>query len=66
MKKIMLRRKEVEAICGISRATLYRWCSENRFPQSYRLGPRAVAWSAAEIENWLATRPRARSESPAA
>lgn len=66
MKVKMLRRKEVETLCGISRSTIYRWCSENRFPQSYRLGPKAVAWNANEIENWLATRPRAKDKPPAA
>ena len=65
MTDIMLRRKEVETICGLTRSTIYRWMSENRFPQNFQLGPRAVAWSAAEIETWLATRPRARGETHA-
>ena len=59
----MLRRGEVEKICGLARSTIYRLMRQGDFPEPRRLGPRAVRWPAAEIEIWLAERPRATGES---
>lgn len=54
----MLRRKEVEQICGLARSTIYRLMREDKFPVPKRLGPRAVRWPSSEIDTWLAARPR--------
>ena len=62
----MLRREEVETICGLTRSTIYRLMREDRFPLPKRLGPRAVRWPSSEIETWLAARPRATGEVNAA
>ena len=62
----MLRREEVETICGLTRSTIYRLMREDKFPICRRLGPRAVRWSSSEIETWLAARPRATGEVNAA
>ena len=55
----LLRRQEVEALCGIARSTIYRLMKEGRFPQPLKIGERAVRWSEAEIVGWLASLPRA-------
>lgn len=55
----LLTRKEVEALTGLSRSTLYRMKKEGRFPQPRQMGSRAVRWPASEVELWVQERPRA-------
>ncbi len=66
MKDKMLRREEVETICGLSRSTLYRLMRLNQFPVGFKVGPRATRWKLSEIEAFLATCPRATGETHAA
>ena len=54
-----LSQAEILARLGISRATLYRWISEGRFPRPLILGPRVRRWRAGVIENWLKSLERA-------
>ena len=62
-----LRRAEVEARCGITASTLYRWMrGAAGFPEPVRLGPRAVRWIEREVDAFLAARPRASGEGPRA
>jgi len=51
----ILRRKAVEARCGLSRSTLYDYIRAGRFPAPVRVGSRAVGWVATEVDAWLAT-----------
>ena len=55
----LLRLREVLARCGLSRTTVYRQMGEGAFPRPLRVGVRAVRWRESEIEDWLASRPRA-------
>ena len=55
----LLRLREVLALCGLSRSTIYRKMREGSFPEPLKVGVRAVRWREAEIEDWLASRPRA-------
>lgn len=54
-----LRRTEVEALTGLSRASIYRMMAEGRFVRPYRLGKQAVRWRNSEVRNWLDSRPQA-------
>ena len=65
MKDKMLRRQEVETICGLTRSTIYRLMRANKFPIGKKIGPRATRWSASEIESFIETRPRATGEANA-
>ena len=58
----LLRRCEVEDRTGLARSSIYREMRAGRFPIPVRVGPRAVRWSAREIDSWLAKRPRAKGE----
>ena len=58
----LLKRVEVEAVTGISTATLYELMRAGRFPEPLRVGPRAVRWRESEIEAWMESRPRASGE----
>ena len=62
----LLTRPQVEARCGLSTSSVYRLMREGLFPEPIRVGRRAVRWPASEIDEWLATRPRATGDRPAA
>lgn len=55
----LLRRREVEAVTGLPRSTLYLKIAEGEFPRPVRLGKRAVAWREADVLDWIAQRPTA-------
>lgn len=57
MSDPLLRRREVERETGLSRTSIYRMMSEGAFPRPRRIGRRAVAWPASQIEAWKAGRP---------
>ena len=52
----LLRRPEVEARTGLSRSELYRRIAQGDFPAPVKLGERASAWPAAEVDGWIAAR----------
>jgi prophage regulatory protein len=47
-----LRRPEVEALVGLSRARIYQKVAQGTFPAPIKISDRAVAWSEASIINW--------------
>lgn len=58
----LLTLKDVQDKCRICRSTIYSLMREGRFPLPIRVGPRAVRWKESEIDEYLATRPRADGE----
>ena len=54
-----LRREEVQEIVGIGRSTLYRLMRRGEFPLPIKIGRRAIRWPLSEIDEYLASRPRA-------
>ncbi len=55
----ILRRREVEQVTRLSKASIYRQMHAGAFPKPIRLGERAVGWKADEIDEWLTSRERA-------
>lgn len=58
----ILRRRQVEARTGLSRATIYAKLTANpkrpaeydpSFPRPISLGAKAVGWIESEVEDWL-------------
>lgn len=49
----LIRLKEVIAMTGLSRASVYKFVSENRFPSQISLGYRCVAWVESEVQQWI-------------
>lgn len=58
----ILRRKQVEARCGLSRSTIYAKIRLNQkrpkdydptFPKPISVGAKAVGWIESEIDAWL-------------
>lgn len=58
------RMPTVEAYTGLSRSEIYRRIGAHRggFPSPVKLGPRAVAWRAVEVQNWVASLPVVRAK----
>lgn len=53
----VMRRKEVEVACGLSRSAIYAAMDRGDFPRPIRIGRRAVAWPSSLIADWLNSRP---------
>lgn len=49
-----LRLRDVIALTGLSKTTIHRLEAAGRFPRRRKVGLRAVAWLASEIEAWQA------------
>ncbi|MFO1505933.1 MAG: AlpA family phage regulatory protein [Lysobacterales bacterium] len=49
----LLRRDAVSALTGIPRSSLYARIRAGDFPAPVRLGPRCVAWDAAQVDLWI-------------
>lgn len=49
----LLRLKEVLAICGKSRSSIYDAIKKGNFPKPVKLGANTSAWISSEIEEWI-------------
>jgi len=52
----ILRLPQVCEMTGLRRSFLYELQAERRFPQSIKLGARAVGWLEGEIQAWRSAR----------
>ena len=59
MEARILRLPDVRKLLGLHKSTIYRMIERGEFPRPIRLGPNSVGWVRTEIENWIASRPRA-------
>ena len=62
MNEKLLRRREVEELTGLSRASVYRLISEGEFPRPVRVSATGVRWKASDIAAWIESRPLSTSE----
>ena len=53
----LLRRREVEELTGLSRASIYRLMRGGRFPPPVKVSATAVRWQESEISTWIQSRP---------
>ena len=58
----IIRRHHVQAVTGLSRASIYLRVKKGTFPKPIQIGPRAVGWRVADIEAWLANPATYRAE----
>ena len=49
----LLRIETVQALTGLSRATIYSRAVQGDFPSPLKLGPRCSRWRASSISEWL-------------
>ena len=62
MNDRLLRRREVEELTGLSRASIYRLMRSGRIPLPVRVSATAVRWKASDITAWIQSRPVATNE----
>jgi prophage regulatory protein len=48
-----LRLREVLAICGKSRSSIYEAIRKGKFPKPVKLGANSSAWINSEIDEWM-------------
>ncbi|EMM6764535.1 AlpA family transcriptional regulator [Pluralibacter gergoviae] len=53
MSQSLIRFDEVQKRTGYSKAWIYRLLKENRFPQSVKIGSRAIAFIESEVDEWI-------------
>ena len=56
----ILRRPEVSLRTGLGRSAIYAYLQAGQFPRPVKLGPRAVGWIEAEVDEWISERMKAR------
>tara|TARA_A100001234_G_C12560888_1_gene357304 strand:+ start:265 stop:498 length:234 start_codon:yes stop_codon:yes gene_type:complete len=52
-KSQIIRLKQVKAMTGLSRTTIYRFMSINEFPKQIKLGPKSSGWLIDEVDEWI-------------
>lgn len=57
--------RQVTALTGVSRATIYRLMAQNELPPSYKLSKGRVGWKNTDILEWLKTRQVSKTGNPA-
>ena len=60
--KKILRPNAVSEKVGLSKTTIWRRERDGDFPRRLQLGGKAVGWLEAEVDEWIATRARIKSE----
>ena len=60
MNFILERLPSVKGRTGLSKSEIHRRIAAGAFPQPVKLGKRATAWNAAEVDQWIAERIAAR------
>lgn len=58
----ILRLKEVTALSGLSRSTIYELMKAKNFPQAVKLGTHSVGWVESEVRDWVNHLIAARNE----
>lgn len=51
-----VRQREVLALLGVSRVTLYQWRKRGWFPAPVLIGPNLFGWQSSTIREWMANR----------
>ena len=49
MEKLVIRKKDVARLLGISESTITRWCDEGQMPLPFALGSNRTVWLYSEI-----------------
>ena len=58
MEHQIIRLKDVIALTGLSRSTIYLRMVQGKFPKNINLGSRAVGWISSEVNEWIEERIR--------
>ncbi|HFD0435065.1 TPA: helix-turn-helix transcriptional regulator [Escherichia coli] len=53
MSNTLIRLTEVQRRTGYSKAWIYRLMGQGKFPESVKIGSRAIAFVESEIDEWI-------------
>jgi prophage regulatory protein len=53
MRPTILRLPQVKETCGLSRSSIYNMMKDGTFPQSFRIGAKAIGWLDSDIQAWI-------------
>jgi prophage regulatory protein len=56
MAEILIRSNDVQARTGLPKSSLHNMARAGTFPAPLKLGARAVAWRASEVDAWIQSR----------
>ncbi len=59
METKIIRVREVLAMTGIGRTTLWKLCKSGDFPAPLQLSEKCIGWRVEDIESWIGSRPKA-------
>lgn len=51
-----LRLNDIKNITGLSRSTIYLMIKNGDFPNSVKIGARAVGWIDSDLQSWIESR----------
>jgi prophage regulatory protein len=54
----LIRTAELLHLVGLSRSSIWRMQRLGTFPRPRKVGSRAIAWSSAEVQQWIESRSR--------
>jgi prophage regulatory protein len=60
--RLLISRKEVERITGLSRSHIYYMMTNFDFPRPVPVGVRKVQWKMSEVKEWIAKQELVRNE----
>ena len=63
--KRLIDRKELRRLVPVSPSQIYRWEKDGLFPKRRQIGPCRVAWSYAEVLEWIECKLEGREWTPA-
>jgi len=52
----ILRLRQVIELTGYKRSSIYKMMRQSAFPQSRRIGLRAVGWDSIEVHEWIGSK----------
>ena len=58
----ILRVRDLTALLGVARSTIWKWTKDGAFPAPVRLGgqtSRMIGWRRSDVEAWIRSRPAA-------
>jgi prophage regulatory protein len=59
---LVVRMSRLVDMIGLSRSTIWKLLSEDKFPTPIRLGPRSIGWRIKDVEEWIQGREQLKTK----